>query len=204
MCKGILVVLVVWPKHWGAVLMTRRNVSPSVDFAPSASGEGGGWAAAVVLRALFFSPWLVLMEACRGCVSETAFWLAGVPLGCGSWLPLLAFKNRLVGAGGGLTADAQGLVAEDVRGHPQYTLTLFKGHGSHERSQSCCQRLTFLPPECRWMSSSRPLQSRSECQCLLCRSDAGHRAQSHVPGALVETHFIVNRTASSTVWAWPW
>lgn len=57
--------------------MTRRNVSPSVDFAPSASGEGWGGGGDGLLQLssehCFFFPWLVLMEACRGCVSETAF-----------------------------------------------------------------------------------------------------------------------------------
>lgn len=169
-------------------------------------GGGGGWAAAVVLRALFFFPWLVLMEECRGCVSETAFWLAGVPLGCGSLLPLLAFKNRLVGRAGVwqlMRRDWLQRMSEDTHSTPWHfsKVTAVTGalRAAATVSRSSLQNAGEWAPRVPFSHAPDP-----ECQCLLCRSDAGHRAQSHVLGALVETHFIVNRTASSTVWAWPW
>lgn len=177
--------------------MTRRNVSPSVDFALSAGGWGVDGLLQLSSEHCFFFPWLALMEACRGCVSETAFWLAGVPLGCGSLLSLLAFKNRQL-----MRRDWLQRTSEDTHSTPWHfsKVTAVTGAlwAAAAISRSSLQIAGEWAP--RVPFSHAP---DSERKCLLCRSDAGHGAE-HVLGALVETHFIVNRTVSSTVWAWPW
>lgn len=160
-----LVVLPVWPKHWGTILMTRRNVSPSVDFAPSA-GRGGG-VGLLQLSSVF----------------PSLFWWRRVE---GVWVKP---PSDWLGFHSGVA---------DTHSTPWHFSKVTAVTGALWAAAAISRFSLQIAGE--W-ASRVPLSHApdSECKCLLCRSDAGR-----VLGALVETHFIVNRTVSGTFWAWPW
>lgn len=137
-------------------------------------------------------PLLVLMEACRGCVSETAFWLAGVLIRCGSSLPLLAFKKRRQPIG----RDWLQGTSEDTRCTLWHFSKVTAVTGTIGATGTTSHSSLHIAGE--WAPTVC-----TECKCLLCRSDAGQGAE-HVLGALLETHFIVNRTVRRTSRAGLW